>query len=153
MKKSIILFALAVSLINCKNKEENTETIVTETEVTPTEKEVIALGCYVYDDKKSNIKFEITENQNEIKGNLEYKLFEKDSNSGTFIGKVEDSVLIGNYTFNSEGVESKRQVAFKINGETLSEGFGELNEDGTSFKNSKALKFDDKMILAKTDCK
>jgi hypothetical protein len=48
-----------VSLCQCRS--------VTETEVNSNRKEVIALGCYVYDDKKSNIKFEINGNQMKLK--------------------------------------------------------------------------------------
>ena len=153
MKKIIVLFAVALTLLNCKNKEQKTENStfdlqkVAEETTTP-----LDLGCYVFDDGKNNITLEITQNTKEIKGELIYAFNEKDKNSGNFIGELDKGVLIANYTFQSEGSESMRQVAFKVDGNKLIEGYGELNNDGTAFKNIKNIKFTSKMPLTKTNC-
>jgi hypothetical protein len=109
------------------------------------------MGNYLFEDGKNLITFVIEENRNEIKGFLTYELAEKDKNSGKFSGKFEDGILIGKYTFKSEGKESVREVAFKVDGDKLIEGYGELNEDGTAFKDASNLNFTSKMPLTKID--
>lgn len=154
MKKFTILFFTALTMLNCKKKEEektentNPQEVVTEEKATSQ----LDLGCYVFNDGKNNVSLEITENGNEIKGNLDYAFAEKDKNSGKFAGKLNDGILIGKYTFQSEGKESTREVAFKVDGDKLIEGYGDLNEDGTTFKDVKNLDFTSKMPLTKTDC-
>lgn len=153
MKKLTLLFFTVLTMLNCKNKEEKTEN-TTPQEVVTEEKAAaqLDLGCYVFNDGKNNVSFEIIENGSEIKGNLTYEFAEKDKNSGSFSGKLTDGILIGKYTFQSEGKESVREVAFKVDGDKLIEGYGDSNEDGTAFKDATQLNFDSKMPLAKTDC-
>jgi hypothetical protein len=152
MKKFTILFFTVLTMLHCKNKEEETEN--TNLEVVTEEKTAsqLDLGCYIFDDGKNNVSFEIIENTSEIKGNLNYAFAEKDKNSGSFTGKLTDGILLGKYTFQSEGKESVREVAFKVDGDKLIEGYGELNEDGTAFKDVTNLNFTSKMPLTKTDC-
>lgn len=140
-------------MLNCKKKEEKTENTnsqeVLSKEKTPAS---LDLGCYIFNDGKNDVTFEITENGSEIKGNLTYAFAEKDKNSGIFIGKLNDGILLGKYTFQSEGTESVREVAFKIDDNKLIEGYGDLNEDCTAFKDATNLNFSSKMPLTKTDC-
>jgi len=160
MKKIAILFFTALTLLNCKKKEEKTENISPQ-EGTSEEKkpDSLVMGRYLFDDGKNKITFEIIENGKEIKGNptneikgfLTYELAEKDKNSGNFTGKFNDGILLGKYTFQSEGKESIREVAFKVDGDKLIEGYGDLNEDGTAFKDVTKLNFTSKMPLTKTD--
>ena len=153
MKKIILLSFVALTMLNCKNKEQKTENSNASPqevkEETPTP---LDLGCYVFDDGKNTVSLKITENGKEIKGNLTYALSEKDKNSGNFTGELQEGILIANYTFKSEGKESIRQVAFKVNGDKLIEGYGELNNDGTAFKDLNNISFTSKMPLTKTDC-
>lgn len=159
MKKYTILFFTVLTMLNCKNKEEKSENANTK-EVVSDDKKTgsLILGRYLFEDGKNKITFEITEDGTEMKGNptyeikgyLTYELAEKDKNSGKFSGKFNNGILIGKYTFQSEGKESLREVAFKVDGDKLIEGYGELNEDGTSFKDVTQLHFDSKMPLIKT---
>lgn len=153
MKKFTILFFTALTMLNCKNKEEKKENINTQ-EVLSEEKTTVSLdlGCYIFNDGKNDVSFEITENGSEIKGNLTYSFAEKDKNSGSFTGKLNNGILLGKYTFQSEGKESVREVAFKVDGDKLIEGYGDLNEDGTAFKDAANLNFTSKMPLTKADC-
>lgn len=148
MKKLTLIFFASLTMLSCKKEEEKTE----NSNLQKTKSTSLDLGCYIFNDNKNNISFEITENRNEIKGNLAYAFAEKDKNFGTFSGKLTDGVLIGKYTFQSEGKESTRDVAFKVDGDKLIEGYGDLNEDGTTFKDENHLNFDSKMPLTKTDC-
>lgn len=153
MKKFTILFFTALTMLNCKKKEEKTEDS-TPKEVVSKEKtaSTLDIGCYIFNDDKNKITFEITENGSEIKGNLTYSFAEKDKNSGSFSGKLNNAILIGKYTFQSEGTESVREVAFKLDGDKLIEGYGDLNKDGTALKDATHLDFSSKMPLTKTDC-
>lgn len=155
MKKIALVFLAAIVLTNCKKEsEESTEQNPTQQQTatqnaTPTIEE----SCYVFDDGANNITLEITEIDEEIKGNLTYAFAEKDKNTGTVTGKIKNGILVLNYTFQSEGQLSKREVAFKIEGKTLLEGSGELNATGTAFKNINQLNFVTKMPLTLTECK
>lgn len=153
MKKLIVLSFAALSMLNCKKSDEKTENPnAIQEQVTVETATPIDLGCYVFDDGKNNISLEITENSKEINGNLSYALSEKDKNTGHFTGEVKGGILIVNYTFQSEGTESIRQVAFKVNGDSLIEGYGALNSDGITFKDLKNINFTAKMQLTKTNC-
>ncbi len=87
-----------------------------------------------------------------MEANLTYAYAEKDKNTGTFTGEFNDGKLVGTYTFQSEGVESKRQVAFMLKDNQLVEGYGELNEDGTIFKDVNSVNYSSTMPLTKMDC-
>ena len=156
MKKTVLLLFVLFTIINCKNKEvietEKTENSVTETEElnTPT----LNNDCYVYDENGSKIEMQITNSENGISGNLMYQLKEKDRNTGTFKGILNDDILMATYTFQSEGTESTREIAFKITDNQLIEGYGEQITEGTSskFKDAKSISFSSTMPLTKTDC-
>lgn len=114
-------------------------------------------GCYVSIFKKDTTYLKLNKENNFITGNLVYKRFEKDNNSGTIKGKIADSLLIADYTFNSEGMTSVRQVVFKISGEQLIEGFGDIiigkSGDTAKFKNLSQLTFQEEQPFIKKDCK
>ncbi len=153
MKKLIVLSFVALTMLNCKNKEQKTENSNSDLqEAAKDTTTTLDLGCYVFNDGKNTVSIEITENGKEIKGNLTYALAEKDENSGNFTGELREGILIANYTFQSEGKETIRQVAFKVDGDKLIEGYGELNNEGTAFKDLKNINFTSKMPLIKTDC-
>lgn len=147
MKNSILLFCLMLTLTNCQKKETYAEPPKMDLP-----QSILPIGCYVFNDTKNVISFEITDTKDEIKGILAYSLAEKDRNSGSFVGQLNNKILIGTYTFQSEGTESTRQVAFKINGNQLLEGYGEMNADGTTFKDVNTLTFPNDMPLTKTPC-
>jgi hypothetical protein len=149
MKKSL-LFALALfSIFSCKKKED-IETRLPE-ETMPV---VLGTDCYAFDDNNSSISLRITEiANNQVKGYLKYDLSGKDQNNGTFEGILQNDTLIAVYTFQSEGIKSKRDVAFLVKENQLVEGYGEMSPDGTAFKNRKAIAFTNTMALAKIECK
>lgn len=152
MKKIIILLLITIGFSSCKNKSD--EKIVDENNVV-TEKDSVsnlALGCYTYSANNNNISLEITNLENGVSGKLNYSLSEKDRNSGTFTGKIDGENLIGTYQFMSEGIESKREVAFKIKDNQLIEGYGDMNENGTAFVDKSKINYSSTMPLTKTDC-
>jgi len=154
MKNIFIIVCIAILSFNCKNKSANKHSSENSAEqsIEKSATTLLELGCYVYNDGKNKINFEITQTGNHIKGNLNYELYEKDANTGVFKGRLTNDTLLGIYTFNSEGVESSREVAFKVQNKALIEGYGELNEAGNAFKNKKAIHYNSKMPLKETDC-
>jgi hypothetical protein len=111
--------------------------------------------CYTSYKNRDTVELSIVTAGNKVSGALRYQLYEKDRNKGTIVGEIKGDTLLANYTFNSEGMESQRQVAFLRKGDQLVEGYAEIEEkDGkVSFKDTKALKFGAGIELQKTDCK
>jgi hypothetical protein len=155
--KLLFLFSfIAVTMLHCTPKKNETTGTVAEDknrvpETTPT---LLAKGCYGYHANNSSIEFEITETGETVAGNLMYALAEKDKNTGTFKGQLKDDKLLGVYTFQSEGSESEREVAFLVKGNQLIEGYGEVEVAGNkaTFKDRKALNYSATMPLTQSDC-
>lgn len=153
-KMAVLLMLSFAVFFSCKNKEEKAddtmmeEPMEEEMAMTPT----LEKGCYMYNENGSMVNLEITKTDNPVEGNLTYALAEKDKNIGTFNGQFNDGKLAGTYTFQSEGVESKRQVAFMLKDNQLMEGYGEMNEDGTMFKDVNSVNYSSTMPLIKKDC-
>lgn len=90
---------------------------------------------------------------NKVSGHLSYNYADKDDNSGTILGEYKGDTLYADYTFVSEGKESIREVAFVKNGATLTEGFGDIMEEGgkVSFKNKATLSYTG-IVVTETPC-
>lgn len=84
--------------------------------------------CFGYYSKRDSITLDIRMDSNEVKGELTYKLYEKDANTGTIKGNIVGDTIFGLYTFWSEGKESSREVVFLNRDSFLVEGFGEMKE-------------------------
>ncbi|MEO6819036.1 MAG: hypothetical protein ABI204_04875 [Ginsengibacter sp.] len=112
-------------------------------------------GCYFSNQNKDSSNLKINIKNGEVTGTLNYNLYEKDKNSGTISGSYKDSLIIANYSFQSEGVTSMREVVFKVaNGELL-EGYGDIETAGSivKFKDISQLKYQDKSPFIKKECK
>jgi hypothetical protein len=82
-------------------------------------------GCYVANLAKDVYTFDIqSDNNGVVSGILAFNNSQKDSSSGTFQGTLTNDTLLGNYSFDSEGTRSNRQVIFKKAGDNLVEAFG-----------------------------
>ena len=147
---SIILFATFACTNNSKkvNEDVTTENKVEEESKTA----MLELGCYEYNSNGNNIRMEITEAGEVVKGSLSTAYTGKDSNKGIFVGKFYGDKLIATYTFQSEGKESSREIAFLFKDSQLTEGFGDVNEDGTKFIDPSAVVYSASMPLVKVDC-
>ncbi len=156
MKKIVVTSLVLFLVFACKNKEsKEVDSIPTapETVAPPQPVPVLEEGCYTYKANGNKVVLEITHMNETVLGNLSYALSEKDANTGTFAGELMANVLIGKYTFMSEGTQGNtREVAFLFKDGQLIEGYGELDETGTAFKDRSALSFSSSMPLSKTDC-
>ena len=63
-----------------------------------------------------------------VKGKISISNSQKDSSSGTFSGTFDGTILTGLYTFSSEGVQSERELFFKVDGENILQGFSPVEE-------------------------
>jgi hypothetical protein len=138
-------------LLSCG--DENNKTSKPETEKTSANVEPIA--CYQYASANDTISLKLIYVGSSITGTLVYKLHEKDKNMGTIQGSMKGNILIADYTFMSEGVQSVRQVAFKKEGDQMTEGYGDVTETNgkTVFRNEDSLQFNDKFSLSAINCK
>ncbi len=126
MKSKIFLF-VAFILVTAACKKE---TIITPTLPEPVKEEIKPdepkTECYLYDSNGNVVSLQVHYNKDKVDGNLTYSLNEKDSNKGTFNGTFENNILLLDYTFQSEGTESTRQLAYKLVDNKLVEGYGEI---------------------------
>lgn len=89
-----------------------------------------------------------------VDGTLNYKRMQKDSNEGTFTGVIRGELIVIHYNFQSEGTTSMREIAFKIKGDQLVEGYGEIlmKNESAVFENAALLKFKDEQAFNKIVC-
>jgi hypothetical protein len=107
-------------------------------------------GCYVSTTGRDlytlNIQMQTGEN---VSGKLAFKNFEKDSSSGIFTGTYKDGILLGDYTFQSEGMLSQMQVIFKKEGDNFVRGYGPVDsETGSKFTDLSEITFDSSSTLS-----
>ena len=145
--KNIILAGCICLMASCN--DQPTKTVST----TPVTK-VGSINCYQYINKKDTVTLKTIVADELITGSLVYNFYEKDKNSGTIRGSMKGDLLIADYSFMSEGVNSVRQVAFKKSEGAFIEGYGEPQESNgrTTFKNIDSLNFNNSVLLSKVDC-
>ena len=151
--KKIVFGALAFVALNACKKEPTIPAPTPEKEITMETPGI--QECYQGILKKDTMLLSLTIKGNEVTdGKLSYKFFEKDKNDGTFTGKTSGDTLFAEYTFNSEGQKSVREVAFLKKGDSYIEGFGDMEEKNgkMQFKDKKKLFFDGKTVLDKIPC-
>lgn len=154
MKNIIPMMAIAgLFMASCQSEHKTTATNDTITSISDTT--INNTQCFLYAKNRDTATLKINITDSKVRGDLAYNLFEKDKNKGKIEGIVKGDTLISEYTFQSEGATSVRQVVLLKKGDQLIEGFGDVEEvDGkTRFKNISKLKFENSIVFAKTDCK
>ena len=156
--KKIILFAFILSAgCNSYTSKDQSEKIIKDTSVSKKDAPMPFMmpGCYAWVAKKDSALLTLDISGNKVSGNLNYVLYQKDNNKGIINGILQDSLIIADYTFQSEGMTSVRQVVFKLHGNSLIEGFGDIDMKGDTarFKNISQLQFQEERPFIKTDCK
>jgi hypothetical protein len=164
MKPSVLIltcFALIAASCNSENAnkqagDSSSKVIAVDTTFTASNPKKSSSECYVYIKNRDTAALKLNLEGEELTGELDYKLFEKDSNKGKIAGEMKGDTIIAEYTFDSEGMRSVREVVFvKKDDGNIYEGVGEvLEKDGKMvFKNRSALKFNPTMVFTKTNCK
>lgn len=111
------------------------------------------LGCYVATLNKDVYNLEINSQAHEkVSGTLTFNNYQKDSSSGTFSGTYKDSILLGTYAFQSEGVDSVMQVIFKKVGNDFTRGYGNMSTTTNEFVDLDAVQYDDSAVFKSEPC-
>jgi hypothetical protein len=123
-------------------------------EETPIVKDEIIVGCYVASLQKDVYTLTILSQEGEtFTATLSFNNFEIDSSSGTYNGTYKDGILLGDYSFYSEGMFSVMQVIFKKTENGFVRGLGETNKEGTHFVDVDSIDFDSIYVFEKqTEC-
>ncbi|MCS3797137.1 hypothetical protein [Niastella sp. OAS944] len=147
---SFIIIALAL-LTSCGSQPEKTEK---QSNTQEKAKEEIPMTCYQYASQGDTVSLKLVHLGDSYSGSLVYLFKEKDRNMGTIQGVMRGDILVADYTFNSEGTKSIRQVAFKKVGNTYVEGYGEsVEENGAmKFKDITSLNFGSSIVLQEIAC-
>lgn len=164
MKPSVLILAcLALIVVSCNSENANkqaddsaSKVIAVDTTFTATHPKAHSNDCYVYIKNRDTASLKLNIDGEELTGELNYNLFEKDSNKGKIAGEMKGDTIIAEYTFDSEGMRSVREVVFvKKDDGNIYEGTGEVMEKGGKmiFKDRSALKFSPAMVFTKADCK
>lgn len=159
MKPGMFLLIIAVACCtacnNTDNRQNQTAARDTVADNSHVQTTPIPLdGCYkmVFNLDTATLRLNVVDSF--VTGDLSYHLYAKDHNDGSIKGVIRDSLIIADYTFRSEGMLSVRQVAFKLRGTALVEGFGELDtkSDTFRFKDANNLKFQFDRPFVKIPC-
>jgi hypothetical protein len=113
-----------------------------------------AAQCYGYT-AQDTVYLALTSTAPTASGTLIYHYAGKDRNRGTISGAFSGDTLRADYTFQSEGVTSVRQVVFLKRANGLLEGYGPVTERAgkTVFRQPHQLKYDTRITLAPVACK
>lgn len=152
----IYILALAVFIFGwgCGSNDQSNSTTETAKDSIYS-KENLSFGCYrmIIGQDSALMKLELR-GADSVVGMLQYNRFEKDDNTGLFVGKVDNNKVVGWYNFQSEGVITVRQVIFKIVGDKLAEGYGdvEASSDTAFFSYPQTLNYEEGHPFQKINC-
>ncbi|KIA90394.1 hypothetical protein [Kaistella jeonii] len=161
MKKYLLTTCAFIFILSCEKKiseninikntndsvvvvPENSEPIESSTQQT----------CYLGVTGKDSVFISLDDNLGTITGKMRYKNAEKDSSFGDIVGTQNGDTLKLNYTFQSEGTMSEREIYFLKKKDQLTEGIGDHKIEGKKdfYENTSKLKFDGSS-LKQVDCK
>jgi len=149
---TVIILALSTSCINNKKEEVSVPQLQVEAPLETNAKE-----CYQAIIEKDTITLTVdVNNVNQFEGELNYSYYQKDKSFGTLLGNVEGDTIFADYTFQSEGKTSVRELVFlKKDANTFVEGYGEIMEINgkMAFKDKSKIKFDGNVVYNKINCK
>lgn len=157
MKKYLLSTAAFLVLFSCEKKTENKVQDVSKDSVTINESDIqveaIPHSCWLEVKANDSVMAVIDDNLGTVTGKLQFKNYQKDSSSGDIYGiSVGDTIKV-DYVFQSEGLESTREIWFLKKNGNLVEGIGEYDETGEKYKDPKAVKFEGGHSLSSADCK
>ena len=155
--KNIILLGLVMLCGSCSNEGKTSSEIKKDsinTETAAKAPDSLSSGCYSQIAGRDTANLQIENKSNSVTGSLSYNIFQKDRNDGTLQAEISGDILTGWYLFKSEGIISVRQVAWKIKGNELWQGTGEMVEknDTMFFSIPDKLKYDSTRPFKKVAC-
>lgn len=162
MKTNLVLALLAAAtLSSCDNKKTSTDESATTTQDGSPDAGLSAadmanshVQCYAMMTDRDTVLLNVTQKGLDVSGTLQYRLAEKDQNSGTLRGKMRGDTLTADYTFQSEGKESVREVVFVATKNGLVEGYGPVQEQNGKmvFTPNQPLTFQSDQVFKRIPC-
>lgn len=152
MRKIILTLVVVTQLFTACQSENNKKDI--DSTLTSEKINISETYCYSFIKNNDTAKLNFINTNGITTGELSYSLYQKDKNKGIIEGEMKGDTLIVDYTFDSEGSESVREVVFLQRNNQLIEGFGDVEEkDGkTVFKDKSKLIFGNSIVFKKVDC-
>ncbi len=156
--KKLLLFAVVIgSIIACEKKTKSTMKDVAKDSLSINKSDIavqsIPETCYMQATGKDTVFLKVSDNLGTIIGKMHYKNFEKDSSYGDVSGLMDGDTLKLDYTFQSEGTTSTREIWFLVKGGELMEGIAAYDETGERYKNPIDIKYSGGHVLKTADCK
>lgn len=156
-----IILLIMMSMVSCNSRGtgEGGGSDMEQERGPETEMEVLedqAPSCYLFATDRDTVYLKLNPSINgKVTGDLNYYFFERDGNTGHFIGEFQGDTLFAEYTFQSEGLISVREVAFLIRKNQVVEGYGKVEEkDGRMvFWHRDSLDFTNGLVLPQIPCK
>lgn len=153
--KSICFLGLFLFAGACNNTGKSSTEISSDTAVNNiATDDTLSSGCYSQIVQRDTSFFQLENKDSIISGSLTYNVYQKDRNDGTLQAELSGDVLTGWYLFRSEGIISVRQVSWKVRGDELWPGMGEViqKNDTMLFAQPDKLQYDSTRPFKKIPC-
>ena len=162
----MLLFSFLCSLVACNNSSGDRDAVSDSSDNTGVHASAdpvvgfaegspfVLKGCYEMTMKRDTATLNLQVQDTVVTGDLVYRWYERDGNTGTIKGVLRDSLIVADYTFESEGMTSVREVIFRIKDTTLVQAFGELDarQDKVVFRNPSQVQYMVDNPFVKVDC-
>lgn len=153
MQQILPIILVCFLILSACNNTTMPESSTTDTTAVNT-KPLWQPGCYLMVFKKDTARLNLHIADSIATGHLTYNWYEKDGNIGEIKGIIKDSILDADYTFQSEGMTSVREVRFKIQDSTLWQATGKVTvvNNKVIYTDKNKLQYDSLHPFVKVPC-
>ncbi|MGZ5286669.1 MAG: hypothetical protein ACXWB9_05775 [Flavisolibacter sp.] len=131
MKKIFPLICTLAVMMSCNNNEGNPAVSDVQNDSTGNANRPVDFsGCYISVIGRDTFAAHFKQQERQVTGRLSFDNYEKDGSSGTVNGRIDGNIISLTYLFQSEGMQSVMDVYFKMTGDTMVRGIGEMNARG-----------------------
>lgn len=153
--RTLIFAALSsVAMLACADKKQAE---VTLDKPKPDRKEQPAVAsneeCFRWVSGKDTVDLRLVRTADNIRGRLRYMWYEKDKSNGTIVGVFKRDTLKADYRFESEGMESFREVVFIRKDNQLIQGNGDMADRKGKMVFTGKLSFENSISMTKAECR
>ncbi|HPZ87632.1 MAG TPA: hypothetical protein PLQ32_05990 [Flavihumibacter sp.] len=155
MKASFLFFGgLFTCMAACSDPSTGTKAEPTTTEA-PSPAPKSDKQCYSYFSNTDTITLVVKGPDSALTGSLVFMLNGKDRNIGTLKGKMLGDTLVADYTYQSEGITSIREIAFLRKDGNMLQGVGpvQVKDNHQYFSDRSKLQFSSNMALGNQHCR
>lgn len=165
MKKIFFPFLVTCCMISCDKKSkdifsdkvsvDSAKVISNEPEVSEAVDPALEIKSMCYQDilRNDSVYLKIEDNLGTIVGKLRYKNQDKNNSNGDISGIKNGDTLKLDYTFQSEGKTSTREIWLLEKNGKLLEGVTDYDKSGEKYANPKKIKFEGAHEFSVADCK